>query len=123
MFVSSSILLKYECRVGHLFVLIGPGHDGCSGECCFGVMYVEWYGVCDIVVFSVVEICVDYGHGSHGRSTSKFPYFSLTKSKNKIVTFTTASNLPIHPFMPTNLLFKTQNYKVIQILSSIKEIF
>ena len=26
----------------------------CSGECCFGVMYVEWYGVRDLVVFSVV---------------------------------------------------------------------
>ena len=24
-------------------------------------MYVEWYGVCDFVVFSVVKICVDYG--------------------------------------------------------------
>ena len=30
------------------------------GECCFGMMYVEWYGVCNFVVFSVVEICVDY---------------------------------------------------------------
>ena len=28
---------------------------------CFGVMYGEWYGICDFVVFSVVEICVDYG--------------------------------------------------------------
>ena len=26
-----------------------------SGECCFGVMYCEWYGVCDFVVLSVVE--------------------------------------------------------------------
>ena len=34
---------------------------GCSGECCFGVMYGEWYGVCDLVVLSVVEVCVDYG--------------------------------------------------------------
>ena len=24
-------------------------------------MYVEWYGVCSCVVFSVVEICVDHG--------------------------------------------------------------
>ena len=39
----------------------GYGTTGCSGECCFGVMYVEWYGVCDFAVFSVVEICVDYG--------------------------------------------------------------
>ena len=30
-------------------------------ECCFGVMYVEWYGICDFVEFSVVEIWVDYG--------------------------------------------------------------
>ena len=34
---------------------------GCSVECCFGVVYVEWYGVCDFVVPSVVEICVEYG--------------------------------------------------------------
>ena len=34
---------------------------GCSGECCFGVMYCEWYGVCDFVVLSVVEVCADYG--------------------------------------------------------------
>ena len=24
-------------------------------------MYCEWYGVCDCVVLSVVEVCVDYG--------------------------------------------------------------
>ena len=30
------------------------------GECCFGVMYCEWYGVCDFVVSSVVEVCADY---------------------------------------------------------------
>ena len=24
-------------------------------------MYDEWYGVCDFVVLSVVEVCVDYG--------------------------------------------------------------
>ena len=24
-------------------------------------MYGEWYGVCDCVVVSVVEVCVDYG--------------------------------------------------------------
>ena len=33
----------------------------CSGKCCFGVMYGEWYGVCDFVVLSIVEVCVDYG--------------------------------------------------------------
>ena len=26
-------------------------------------MYIEWYGVCDCVVLSVVEVCVDYGVG------------------------------------------------------------
>ena len=25
------------------------------------VMYGEWYGVCDFVVLSVIEVCVDYG--------------------------------------------------------------
>ena len=25
---------------------------GCSWECCFRVVYVEWYGVCDCRVFS-----------------------------------------------------------------------
>ena len=30
-------------------------------ECCFGVMYGEWYGVCDFIVLSVVEVCVGYG--------------------------------------------------------------
>ena len=34
---------------------------GCSGECCFRVMYGEWYGVSDFVVLSVVEVCADYG--------------------------------------------------------------
>ena len=24
-------------------------------------MYGEWYGVCDFVVLSVVEVCSDYG--------------------------------------------------------------
>ena len=42
---------------------------GCSWECYFGVMYGEWYGVCDFVVLSVVEyggvnvfhVCLDFG--------------------------------------------------------------
>ena len=34
---------------------------GCSWEFCFGAMYREWYGICDFVVLSVVEVCVDYG--------------------------------------------------------------
>ena len=25
------------------------------------VMYGQWYGVCDFVVLSVVEVCVEYG--------------------------------------------------------------
>ena len=33
---------------------------GCSGECYFGVMYGKCYGVCDFVVLSVDEVCVDY---------------------------------------------------------------
>ena len=33
---------------------------GLVGECCFGVMYCEWYGVCDLLVVSVVEVCADY---------------------------------------------------------------
>ena len=40
---------------------LGQGMTGCSGECCFRVMYCEWYGVCDFVVLSVVEVCADYG--------------------------------------------------------------
>ena len=32
---------------------------GCTGECTFGVMYCECYGVCDFVVLSVVEVCVN----------------------------------------------------------------
>ena len=30
----------------------GQGTTGCIGECCFAVMYGEWYGVCDVVVLS-----------------------------------------------------------------------
>ena len=40
---------------------LGQGTTGCCGEYCFGVMYDEWYGVCDFVVLSVVEVCADYG--------------------------------------------------------------
>ena len=28
---------------------LGQGTTGCLVECCFGVMYCEWYGVCDFV--------------------------------------------------------------------------
>ena len=40
---------------------LGQSTTGCLGECCFGVMYCEWYGVCDCVVLSVAEVCADYG--------------------------------------------------------------
>ena len=40
---------------------LGQDTPGCSGECCFGVMYCESYGVCDFVVLSVVGVCADYG--------------------------------------------------------------
>ena len=26
------------------------GMTGCSGECCFRMMYIEWYGVCNFGV-------------------------------------------------------------------------
>ena len=39
------------------------GTTGSSGECCIGVMYGEWYGGCDFVVLSVVDVCADYGVG------------------------------------------------------------
>ena len=39
----------------------GQGTTVCSGKCYFGLMYCEWYGVCDLVVLSVVEVCADYG--------------------------------------------------------------
>ena len=34
---------------------------GCPGICCPVVMHGEWYGVCDFVVLSVVDVCADYG--------------------------------------------------------------
>ena len=40
---------------------LGQGTTYCSGKCCFGVMYCEWYGVCNCAVLSVVEVCADYG--------------------------------------------------------------
>ena len=40
---------------------MGHGTTGCSGDCCFVVMYCELYGVCDFVVLSIVEVCADYG--------------------------------------------------------------
>ena len=40
---------------------LGQDTTGCSGECCIRVMYGEWYRACDLIVLSVVEVCVDYG--------------------------------------------------------------
>ena len=48
-----SILFKYESRVVHVCSEVPPGTTGCSGECCFSVMCVQWYDVCNFVVFSV----------------------------------------------------------------------
>ena len=61
--LTSSILFKYERSSGHLFVLSWARvrRVARGGECCFGVMYCEWYGVCDFVVLSVVEVYADYG--------------------------------------------------------------
>ena len=49
--LSSSILFKYESSRG-TFVCseLGQGTTGCSGECYFGLMHGEGYGVCDFVV-------------------------------------------------------------------------
>ena len=57
--LTSSILFKYGRSMG-TFVCseLVQGTTGLSGECCFGVMYCEWYGVYDFVVLSVVEVCL-----------------------------------------------------------------
>ena len=57
--LTSSILFKYERSMEHLFVLSWARvrRVARGGEFCFGVMYCEWYGVCDFVVLSVVEVC------------------------------------------------------------------
>ena len=59
--LTSSILFKYERGRGYLFVLSWARVPRVTRECCFGVMYCGWYGICDFVVLSVVEICADYG--------------------------------------------------------------
>ena len=59
--LSSLILFKYECSMERVCSELGQSTTGCYGKCCFGVMYCEWYGVCDFVVLSVVEVCADYG--------------------------------------------------------------
>ena len=42
---------------------LGQGTTGCYGECCFRVMYGEWYGVCNFVEVCVVYVGVDVFHG------------------------------------------------------------
>ena len=60
--LSLSLLFKYECRLGHLFVLsLAMVRWVGLVECCFGIMYVEWYGICNFVVISAVDVCADYG--------------------------------------------------------------
>ena len=39
---------------------LGQGTTGCSGK-CFGVMYCEWYGVCDYVGVNVFHVCLCFG--------------------------------------------------------------
>ena len=41
--------------------VVGDMELGQSTVGCFGVVYCEWYGVCDFVVLPVVEVCADYG--------------------------------------------------------------
>ena len=55
--LTSSILFKYESRCGHLFVLSWAR----VRQVARGVMYCEWYGVCDFVVLLVVKVCAGYG--------------------------------------------------------------
>ena len=60
--LTSSILFKYERSRGTpICSELGQGTTGCPGECCFGVMYGEWYGVCDPAVQSVAEARADHG--------------------------------------------------------------
>ena len=52
--LSSSILFKYESSRAWV-------RRVAMGGCCFGVIYGGWYDVCDFIVLSDVEICVDSG--------------------------------------------------------------
>ena len=48
-------LRQFSLRMSVVWVIcseLGQDTTGCSGKCCFGVMYCEWYGVCDFVVLS-----------------------------------------------------------------------
>ena len=56
--LSSSILFKYERSRIIVCSDLGQATTGCSGECCFGVMYGEWYGVCDFVVLWLLPVVV-----------------------------------------------------------------
>ena len=57
----SSNLFKHERSRGHLFGLRWARVRRVARGTCFGVMYCEWYGLCDFLVLSVVEVCADYG--------------------------------------------------------------
>ena len=59
--LSSSICLNMSVVGDIVCSELGQGTTGYSGKCCFGVMYGEWYDVCDLVVLSIVEVCADYG--------------------------------------------------------------
>ena len=56
--LTSSILFKFECW-GGTFVCseLDYGTTRCCGKCCFGMMYVELYGVCNFVVFDFCDMC------------------------------------------------------------------
>ena len=64
-YLTSSILYKYERSREHLFGLSWARVLRVAQGSCFGVMYCEWYGVCDFVVLSVIEVCVDPPEHTH----------------------------------------------------------
>ena len=55
--LSLSILFKYECSMGHLYVLNWARVRRVDRG---SVVSSEWYGVCDFAVLSVVEVCANY---------------------------------------------------------------
>ena len=59
--LSSSIWFKYKCGMGHLFVQSWAR----VRRVALGSVVSEWYGVCDFVVLSVVEVCADYNNNHH----------------------------------------------------------
>ena len=49
------------CRCLQHSNLVSFWNTGCSVECCFGIMYVDWYGISNFIVIFAVEVCVEYG--------------------------------------------------------------